>query len=236
MATPWYRADPEAYARLRSEAEDCVPSLRFSERGKEAVLSGPYPVSDEHGQVIEQFKVELVFADHPSRSLPSLREVGGKVPYEPGQGNADRHVNPDGSACLHIEEEWWLQHPEGGLAVQELLRGPIYHWLVGQVMYEADGEWPWEARSHGTDGVLEAYQELLGVPDLQAAMRCLRALQRKRLHPRGDCPCGSGQTLEDCCLETFESIRERVPRKLLRQRWKVLSWGLQLKHLRQRSR
>lgn len=221
MAAPWFEAEPEAFAATREDVEGRYPGLEFQIRDRVAFLVGQFPLANESGRVIDEFDIEMEFPHDLRRDLPLLRETEGRIPYDPASGNPDRHVNPGGTACLFVAEDFWFSHPTG-YSVIEFLEGPVRHWLVGQVMYEADGQWPWEERSHGLAGIMECYQEMLCVDDPATVLGFLHILQRDRIKGHWRCPCGSGVRLRSCCIERVREWHERLPQELLRRRWRII--------------
>ena len=69
--------------------------------------------------------------------------------------------------------------------------------FLSQSHFEATGEWPFGERSHGKQGILESYADLLQLPcieDLVAAY--LNVLSRNHLKGHVTCLCGTGQNSE----------------------------------------
>jgi hypothetical protein len=216
MGAPWFEADPEGFAALREALADRYPALRLDVSDGVATVRGRFPLRDENSRLVDEFEIELVLPHSLTRQLPRLREVGGRVPRDPS-----RHIYPDGTACLLIEEDFWSQHPEG-YTILEFLEGPVRHWLVGQVLYEASGEWPWDEWEHGLKGLLRCYRELFQVNTNEQAIAFLGVLSRKRLKGHWPCPCGSGRRLRDCCVGKVRELHGRLPHRLLKVRWRQL--------------
>ena len=104
--------------------------------------------------------------DSPSR-LPALHIAGITK-------NANRHISPDGSACLcspFAEKDFYA--PE--FVFRTYFEQLVIPFLYGQMFYEREKGWPWEDYSHGNLGVLEAYKPASNRADVE---ECLRQLRR----------------------------------------------------------
>jgi hypothetical protein len=203
----WQERDPALYAKTRSEVESQYPTLRFESRNRIIFCSGSFPVGDAKS-VIDRFLIEIELPPNFPRQLPIVKEVGRRIPII-----ADRHMRLDGSACLFVEEDWWLSHPDG-YSLLEFLDGPVRAFFVGQSMFDLGMEWPFGERSHGIEGILECYAELTGAPNLVVAEDYLRLLAQEKFKGHHECPCGSGKKLRQCHQQMLLALRSRIP-------WKV---------------
>ncbi len=99
--------------------------------------------------------------------LPALRITGFTQ-------NADRHISPDDSACLcspFVEKDFYVPNFEFRAYFEQL----IIPFLYGQLYYEKNNKWPWDHYSHGTIGILEAYNPASNRSDVE---ECLKQLRR----------------------------------------------------------
>ena len=217
MAAPWYRAEPDRLSALKSGLAGRYPALRIDVTGPQPMISGLWPVTDENGAIVDEFRIELKLPHSLRHQVPELREVGGRIPFSCSTGNPERHVNPDGTACLLIEEDFWKDHPEG-YELMEFLEGPVRHWLLGQVFFEAHGCWPWEEWEHDFRGLFRCYRELFGAPSDAVALEFLKVLVRDQIKGHWRCPCQSGRRLRNCCGEKVRRLHGTLPPELLRRR------------------
>lgn len=164
---------------------------------------------DKH---IDSFSIRIEIPPDYPMTVPRVFETGGKIPRI-----ADRHINPDGSACLFVPDARWKHWPPGSDLVR-FVSGPVYYYFLGQAFYDLEGRWLFGERPHGDDGVIDYYKEELGLNSLGAVYKCLKvatsgrsgATNRNRL-----CVCGGGKAMEQCHKEKISLISENIPRQRL---------------------
>ena len=152
----------------------------------------------------------MVPKEFPERE-PTVFEVGGKIPR-----SEDHHINPDGDCCITVWE-YWLATTEN-ISLGAYIDGPINEYFLAQHWYMNRGEWPFGEWKHGSEGLVDAYAEILGTPK-----------DRERLHyhlkllsqdwPKGHwlCPCGSGKRLRHCHRDEMMELHKRVSPSLARK-------------------
>lgn len=212
MTKFWHERNPELYARTRAEVESKYPALHFEVRDRIVLVVGSFPITDEAG-VVDSFEVEIELPRNFPKQLPIVREVKGRIPR-----TLDRHMLADGVACLFVQEDWWMLHPEG-YTLQEFLDGPVRMYFVGQSMFELGMGWPFGERSHGVKGILECYQEMTRAPTVEIASAFLALLAQKQISGRQRCPCGSGKMLRHCHLPILLELRSKVPWQVAWNSW-----------------
>lgn len=168
-------------------------------------IRGTFPIVHD-GEVLDKFLMELRVPPNFPKEIPILREIGGRVPCIP-----DRHTNSNGDSCPLVPEEWLLL-PREKRTVLTFLDGPVRNFFLFQALKERGQPWPWGERSHGRQGLLEAYGELVGMRTETAIVKCLGYLTAKKIKGHWSCPCGSGRSLRDCHLVLVRSAQARVPR------------------------
>lgn len=148
-------------------------------------------------------------ADYP-RSVPVVKCDPREVPRK-----SDRHVNEaTGEACLCVRSEYRMHWPRGR-TISDFIQALVFPFLMAQFYYDTHGHWPPAGgRSHGKDGIIEAYREMatrFGGSDDALIERLMRSLAR-RSHPKGHelCPCGSGCNLRNCHRNALEELRKLV--------------------------
>ena len=203
---PWHVRNAAEFERLRPALEAEFPHLHVRVRDSYTVLAGDLPLVLD-SRVVDTFAIEIVIPPHGTRhTVPVVREIGGRIPWV-----ADRHVYPDGRACLFVEAEYWFKHPDG-LSLLEFLRGPVTSYFVGQMSYEQEKRWPFGERSHGALGVVEFYAPLVGSRDPRVIKRFVQMIVAKKLRTTWCCPCGSGRRLCNCHGECVRMLRGRIKR------------------------
>ena len=198
--SPWFERDPALL-------EDVQRALREPEY-KWLHLHLDQSTARIHGMISvpeDRYSIEILFLNDYPLTLPQVRETGGRIPH-----TSDRHVNPkDGTACLCIPDEWFIQRPDESLLT--FLRGPLYNYFLSQKTYETLGEWPLGERRHGNDGLLDFYQESLGTEDPQVIKKYLEYVCLQTPKGHWDCPCGSGKRIRNCHHEKIADLRRKLP-------------------------
>ena len=214
MRKPWHEANPAFYAKEKEQVEAANPNLHFSTRNGKVFLSGSFPLKDGE-RVVDRYFIEIEFPFNYPCDLPMVREVGGRIPH-----TADRHMYANGVACLFVPDERAWICPEG-TSLLEFLDGPVRNFFLGQSVFEMEGVWPFGQRSHGVQGILEFYAEILGTNDRATIIRYLDVLRRKHVKGHWPCPCGSDQRLRKCHLSQIVELRQKIPPPLAYQSWKA---------------
>lgn len=209
MKKPWHERNPRILRDMEAEIPTKYPDLRVITERETVYVLGSFPVMDG-AEVLDRFQINIELpADFPD-SIPILREVGGRIPW-----HESRHVNRGtGEACPIVPEEWFLR-PESG-SMLAFLDGPVRNFFLGQILVEAGQPWPFGERSHGVDGLFEAYGEMLGTSDRDAIVRYLDCLRRETLKGHWECPCGSAKRMRNCHWDELQTLRERIPPRVAR--------------------
>jgi hypothetical protein len=186
---------------------EAFPTLtpQLDHENQSALVAGVLPIAAEIG-----YTVSLKIPRNYPTGIPTLWINRNEIPWIP-----DRHVNQNtGEACLCVRSEYRLHWPSGSdlCAFIDRLVRPYF---AAQFFYDTHGVWPKSgARSHGKDGIIEAYREFtapLGDDSMQTIERLMRLLARKG-DPKGHelCPCGSGLRLRKCHFEVFQRLRSTI--------------------------
>ena len=189
------------------------PGLDIEDRGGQVVIAGEL-VIHHAGAVLDHYKIEIALpTEGPRAGMPVVREVGGRIPR-----SDDRHINSlDGTCCLMVTDQFWLEHPQG-MDVVQFIDGPVRGFFVGQSHFEAGGGWPYGEYGHGRDGIMQFYRGIFGVDDDAVVRTLLRAAGGSRMRGRHACPCGSGRPGRECHGPTLSELAERVPPRILQAR------------------
>jgi SEC-C motif len=142
--------------------------------------------------------------DYPD-SLPHVYETAGRIPR-----TVDRHTyTPSGRCCVVVDEDWLVRVGEQP-SFRAFLEEPVRNYFMSQTLVEAGQPWPFGARSHGVDGLVETYGEWCGTEDKAAVLRYLDCLRHEQIRGHWTCPCGSGEKLRKCHLEKVREIQTRI--------------------------
>lgn len=182
------------------------PTLQLQEDNGEWYIRGPCPVVADEG-VIDRFFVEIgIPRDYP-QSIPTVRELGGRIPH-----NADHHVSPGGLLCPLLPDERWRYWPQGA-DIGAFLKGPLNDYFLGLLYFKKHAVWPFGERAHGRAGIVEYYSEELGTSDLSVIRRCLEYLSKPQPKGHWPCFCGSGKRMRHCHFEKMIELRSKIDPK-----------------------
>ena len=156
------------------------------------------------------FSVHLEIPCNYPRGIPTMRCNPKEIPWQ-----IDRHVDPDtGLACLCVTSEYRKHWPLGS-DLMDFLGAVVHPYLVGQAYYQDHDHWPTgHERSHGTAGIIEAYEELLtpmGPVSYSVVLHFMQLLARPT-DPKGHeaCPCESGRRLRNCHQSLLVELRQTI--------------------------
>ena len=194
----WFLRDPALLDDVK-QALQAYPWLHLHIQDDTARVQGSIAVPGD------RFNVEILFLPDYPRSLPEVRETGGRIPHI-----EDRHINvKDGTACVCIPDEWCLQRPDESFAT--FLRGPVYNFFLSQKHFEVHGTWPFGDRRHGNNGLFDFYQEQFGTEDKTTIAKYLWFLSQDKIKGHWNCPCGSGKRLRNCHREKIYTLKNKIP-------------------------
>lgn len=185
--------------RLSAAFPDLVMTVHCDDTG---IVSGRLSVAEDIDYTVQM----LVPVEYPKME-PILICKQDEIPWK-----IDRHVyEKNGVACLCSRSETRIHWPWGS-DITAFISKLVHPFFVGQFYYDAHGKWPPTGeRSHGKEGILEAFCELLselGNASESQIESFLRLLARKNTpHGHESCPCGSGKRLRDCHKDLILQLR-----------------------------
>lgn len=162
-------------------------------------------------------RLEQPYSDN---EVPTVIETGGRLKAVIEKygldGPEDLHAYPDWVACLAAPQDLRLSFlPDPKTEI--LFRKYIEHYFYSQSYYEQNyPKWPWDHFSHGVYGLLDWYDENIGLqqalnetaraireqadkyPGASAAKMVSRAMTRDSFNPRSKCLCGRGSNYLQC--------------------------------------
>lgn len=212
MKKVWFELNPDLYAHVTAQVTTLYPLLHVYVRNRVVFVAGTFPVRQD-GVEVDHYQIEIRLPDNYPQGLPYVWEIAQRIPRI-----ADRHMFIDGRACLFVEEDWYLRHPQG-TDLLEFLDGPVRNFFIGQSLVEAGESWPFGERSHSAKGILECYAEMIGTSDLQIAFKYIEVLSKKDIKGHWLCPCGSQKKLRNCHGMMIRNLKQRVPHRVVRRSW-----------------
>lgn len=205
----WYLRDPAMAERERHRIMQAFPELSLeTDNARSAVVTGVLRIVGDLG-----YSTYLIVPNDYPKGVPVLWCDPKEIPW-----NVDRHVYADtGRACLCVTSESRVHWPPGS-DLTDFLSRLVVPYLLGQLYYDVHGHWPPTGqRSHGREGILEAYREFLeplGSVSENVIHDTMRLMARIT-DPKGHdiCPCGSGRKLRKCHRLLFSQLRRSIDRQ-----------------------
>lgn len=230
---------PLLLKQVQSDLRKHFRTLRLVNDGSKVTIRGALPVLADDGTELDRFQIEIELPEDFPKSVPSVRETGGRLPRNP-----DRHVNADGTACLFVRDESW-RFWGGDLTLVDFIQGPVYQFFLGQVYFETHNKWPFGERKHFARGVAEYYFDELGTRDIFFVHRFLTYLAAVSVDKSLPCYCGGTARLETCHAGKLFFLRGRIERHIAcdsleqvtelikklpkpKKSWLRLAWSLNL--------
>ena len=206
---PWYEADPELYSKVKLEVEDAFPELRFIKPGRIPYISGYFPLFDGD-RVYDRYKIEIELPAESPHGLPVVKEISERIPRI-----VDRHMEPDGKACVFLPDAFWFDYPDG-TTLLDFLNGPLQSFFACQSLIDLGVSNPWMSGEwkHGSDGILDFYESLLGTRDPRIICGYLDMLKQDIVQGHWLCPCGSKEKLRKCHRGLIDDLRLRIPKSV----------------------
>ena len=199
----WHTRNPKFYEQVRREVEAAYPDLRFEQRGSHVWLVGPFVIAGDDGVELTRFELAIRLPHDFPEGVPAVYEANGRIrPF------ADYHAYRDARACLWAPGERWKHWPRGSSLV-DFLKGPLRSHLADRAYFELSGEWLVE-RPHNEDGVVQAFEEMLGIVGADRVTAFLRLFTRGQPKGHWICPCGSGLRLRDCHGDVVHELAQRL--------------------------
>lgn len=185
------------------------PGLRvvpFSGEGLKLDGEIHFNATGPDGQTVEdRYKVELLVPLEFPEEAPLARETGGRIArtFHKLEGN---HL------CLGSPTELRIRLMTSP-SLLGFVEGIVIPYLFGHTYYQTHGVMPFGELEHGSDGLLQHFASLFGVPSPRVAVEFVRlASLRRRLANRRECPCGSGRRLGRCHNRTVNRLRNLLGR------------------------
>lgn len=141
------------------------------------------------------------------QDLPVTYEIGER------QIRNYHHINPDkkGSFCLGTEFDI-RKH----LGIRNDLKRYFYliaDYITLYLYFDSYGNVPLKERSHGEQGILEAYQDFLKIKDIHQIIYLLSLVPVSNIHRNLPCPCGSGKKMKKCHYYPLQQLNKSTNKK-----------------------
>jgi len=170
------------------------PTLSAKSTESGITLHGILILNAEYNDIplYDEYEIEVEIPNEFPKSLPKVREVSNRIPKE------FNHFLADGSLCLAAVCELADFVASNGTVIGYIEKY-VMNYLYAASYFSRYKEIPFGERSHGVDGIKEAYMERYNCDseDVLISLLCvLVGFQRYRGHDI--CPCGNNKKLREC--------------------------------------
>lgn len=160
-----------------------------------------------HEAIRDRYEIKIIVPSGFPADVPRVWSTDGRVPRS-------FHRLEDESFCLGspVRLRLLLGHT---YTLADFIDRCIISYLYGVSHREQHGAMPFGELEHGSQGLLQDYEQLLDVAGHEAVVSMLILISLpRRVANKQPCPCGRGRRLGRCHHETVNEMRRR-----LRQRW-----------------
>ena len=186
-------------------------SVRPSRTISGIVIKGTFAFtarSPTHGELTDQYQLQIVVPSDFPRSLPTVAELENKIPRQKGF-----HVNPDDSLCLGSPLRLLMMVNEVPTLIGFSDSCLVPFLFAISYKLQHGGKLPFDELDHGVAGLLADYVELFGLRHPRQALNTLRVLGMKKGRANKlPCPCECALRLGKCnfnrTIARFRAIRE----------------------------
>jgi hypothetical protein len=178
-------------------------------------------------RIDDEFEIEICIPKGFPRQLPTVKEVGGRIPDT-------FHKNSGGILCLGTPTAQMLQLHKSQ-TVPGFVESCVIPYLYGFVYREKFGSMPFDEQEHGEIGLLDDFREMFAVKTNSGAIAMVRLCSlKKRVANKQPCPCGSGKRVGKCHNRKLNVLRKKLGRQWFLTEYKSMIRGIK-RHLRWRD-
>lgn len=159
-------------------------------------------------EIEDSYSLSIAIPDKFPLQLPSVQEIGGKIPRD-----QKHHINPDDTLCLGSPLRLFKKlnnnnNPNVITFAEECLVPYLY-----AISYKIQngGSFVFGELAHGQKGVIDDYVDLFGLQTREQVIYALRLLGvNKRLANKQVCPCKCGNRLGVCRFNKILNEYRRI--------------------------
>lgn len=203
-------ATNEQAEALLAEVKHHFPALALKScDGDFAVYKGIIGFSADYkvkGRIEDEFEVEITFP-LASGGEPTAKETGGRIPREPRY-----HINGDGTMCLGAPLEVRRKRKKDS-SLYAFITNQVIHFFYSYCYKERNGASPFGELSHGSEGLVEHYKELLETDSNLVVLELLKIIVADHYRGHLICPCGSSERLRKCHGPQIQEMRKQQTRE-----------------------
>lgn len=191
-----------ASKKIENEVQEVLknqPGLIYYDKSK--ILSGTLLLI-HNGKTLDNYKVEIKLNPYPL-AFPICKEIGERIPR-----NENRHIYSDGSCCFTTKAKEQILLVKYIKTIPNFIDEIVIKFFLNNSYYEIEGKYKEGAYSHGLEGILEAYADILNIfePGMIIEILKYRLEKRKFQRNRDFCFCGSKTKIKNCHLSNYEDL------------------------------
>lgn len=178
------------------------PNLKIKRTEQFNFLKGILDIPDDHGNIVRQFMVEILYQEGFPYRFPKLFEVGKEIPPLP-----DWHKYKDNSCCLTVEP-LEIIYCKNGITVVNFIKEIAVPYFANQYHKMITGVYKKEY-SHGVEGLKECYCEIFRTPDVYKWIEYYEyafGIRKLNINPNDKCFCGSNLLFKSCHKNIFNNL------------------------------
>lgn len=137
----------------------------------------------------------LIELDPYPEFFPTVYETEGRIPKK-----MDRHIYPEsGSCCFTTRAKSQVLLKTKVTTLLKFIDEIVIKYFENNSFYEINKSYFGEEYSHGPQGIIEGYKDILKIDDTIKVARAIhQATNNKSLKIHQNCYCGSGRRLRKC--------------------------------------
>jgi len=142
----------------------------------------------------DSYELRIVLDSYP-QFFPKVYETDGRIPVK-----MDRHMYTDtGSCCFTTSAKSQILLKTKITSLLKFVDEIVVRYLENNSFYEINGKYCYGEYNHGSMGIVQSYQDILGITDIKIIGRLMvQRLQNKKLRIKDLCYCNSNQSLKKC--------------------------------------
>lgn len=149
----------------------------------------------------DSYSVEIYLNGFPLR-FPLVREIGERIPPK-----ADRHKYKDDFCCFTTEAKERIMLKKRIFSLSDFISLVAIPYFQNNSFYEINHQYKFGEYSHGPLGLLEAYNEILGVSNSKLTEKILIDYVIGKMELKNQsCYCGSGRALQYCHGNNYNDL------------------------------
>lgn len=174
--------------------QKAYPDLCAKETKNGYLISGQFILNSEFSEIplYDEYFIEMNLSYNFPDVIPTVREIAGNVPED------FEHIYENEELCLGAAcdlYDFLDHHP----FVVDFLNGPVTSYFYTSSFFKRYKTVPYGERSHGIEGIIEAYLEryqLTEINQLVMLLAYVAGIYKYRGHL--PCPCNSGKKFRNC--------------------------------------